>query len=308
MTRDETTDPLVLADDSGDEGRQLALDPWYAPEHVAIDRGWLVWDPAGPRRRVDADRTLLRGFEALAGASDQQLARFATRWGPLEEHRPLGFADEAPAPELADPERLAVVYRPDLVPRRQWPSAPGGRAWAEEVRIRARWVAAALRLARALEEERLGDEADWQTIAPGRWRRSYGFDGDEPPTSELPPGEPWPAVWRPVTADWPTIDDQRRYLAWHVSRALDEAGVRPRLAWQGDGFVFRLTTGGLAGAVAAELALRIGRLRVLGVPCAGGCGRWLSLRRRRSDDPMCKWCGQAQASRRYRARKKGAEA
>lgn len=303
MTRDEgTLDPLGLADfDASGNSRLLALDPWYAPERVDVDRGWLIWDPDGPRQRVESDRTLLNGFAALAGASDRQLARFATRWGPLHEQRPLGFDDDEAAPETRGAERIAVVYRPDLVPDHLRPLPDRGREWGEDVRIRARWVAAALRLARALEDERHPDEADWQTIAPGRWRRL--FDGDPPPD-----GEPWPAEWRAVAMDWPELDDQRRYLGWHVSRALDEAGVRPRLAWARDGFVFRLTIGGLAGAVAAELALRIGRLRALGVPCSGGCGRWLLPRRERSDNPMCRWCAQAKASRRYRVKIKAREA
>lgn len=298
MTQSPTIDPLAsLTDlDASAEGRLLALDPWYVPARVETDHGWLVWDPDGPSRRVESNRTLLDRFAALAGASDRQLARFVTRWGPLERQR-VGGDDEAPKPESLNPERLAVMYRPNLVPSHLRPLAARGRAWGEEMRARARWVVAALRLAKMLAEERPGDEADWQEIAPGRWRRS--FDGPEPP-----PGEPWPAEWRPVAADFPGADDQRRYLAHHVSRALDEAGVRPRLAWRGEGFVFRLTTGGLAGAVAAELALRIGDLRAFGAPCSGGCGRWVSSRRWRSDAPMCKWCAQAKASRNYRARQK----
>lgn len=142
-----------------DEGRFPSAG-WVIPSWVVLD-GKYLRSPASPNGNdphVYPDRTLLRRFVGLAGGSDDEILRFAERWGPLD----LCRHDLSSAHTLGDPNR------PRLCPRRirHGLTYESIDAW----RGHSRHARAVLNLSAALYAGRSGAVADWESVGIDNWR------------------------------------------------------------------------------------------------------------------------------------------
>lgn len=72
-----------LADVQGRLNRPLAANTWRVPRTMRIDRDRLIWEMGNANARVITSGSgLLEDFLALV--SEEQVLRYARRWGPLQ--------------------------------------------------------------------------------------------------------------------------------------------------------------------------------------------------------------------------------
>lgn len=224
---------------------------WTIPPNVELDRSSLTADASigGNATRVFPDRTLLGRFVLLEHGSDEDVLRFAQRWGLLglcRRHRLLTAHTRADSDRL---RRCPLDVREGLVsePLDSW-------------RAHARMLAITLSLAAGLyaDPQERGDPADWELLGVENWR----VGGMENNLSA-------------ILNRWLFFGGVVPRFTW-----LDPAQTRPgvpRIVLQGDG---------LFGGLAAMLLLAVARSeRVL--PCSESGCTTLAERSRRGAIPYC---------------------
>jgi hypothetical protein len=170
---------------SGEFERPVATSRWRRPSQVWAEAGFLRWKHAlGGRgdqsREVRPDTGLLSGFLSLADASDEDIVRYATRWGTL------GICEHGlPASHPGEMKDLRAFGEALGVPEHPTDCEPGWRhGWHQEMwdeplsawRQLASATRCLLRLAAALHQGRIGDEEDWVCFTgPGETPQSVDW-------------------------------------------------------------------------------------------------------------------------------------
>jgi DNA-directed RNA polymerase subunit RPC12/RpoP len=286
-----------LVDANGRLGRALPSGRLLVPAKVQLTDGHLEWE--GYAKSTVASVTMLEQFLVLAEGPDEQILRFARRWGPMFNSLAQCDWDEAardyemPAgykrTHYHDPDRSGTFSC-------RWYLFEGGidggreslRIWRKYAR-RARGM---LRIAAALNggnsHSPTGDRYDWQCV----------LEVEEHPESTIDDGG----------YDWRDPADARFLLSQQLDWWLYLAGCRPSLVL-GSSSPIALDGDGLFGAIGLQLAFAASLSR--GLALCATCGTAFSPRRLQAGRAAyCRSCGpkaaRREASRRYRERQRSA--
>lgn len=244
---------------------------------VALEDELCLYHARGRYQRREPHPNLLFEFVRLADADDSRVLDFATRWGLLKlcaHGRPGGH----PVPGNFC---LPVPWEPV-------------RIW----RAHARRLGAALAIAAALHDKKLGPEEVWTILDPDRTEHSAG---------PMKRG----GKWEKLQFMWgKRLEWDRTLLAKHINEWLQEGEVRPRFLWWEDAPSMALSVGGLSqlwGYLVRELTFMVARKD--GAALCAGCGQFFVPDRkpaatRRAWCPPCRKAGASrrQAQRDLRAR------
>jgi hypothetical protein len=256
---------LFSWDDPGDSN--LTPDYILVPGVVSFSAGRLRYERSRGQRKSPTPR-ILDGFLRLADATDEQITKFAKRWGPL-------YLCEHGLPASHNPEYDEHTFFP--TPRCE-PEDFTGRAGSESLdawRVLSRKANAIVHLAQALGAAKRGASKDWQTLIPSlRDDASY-----EPPA---------PALLLALLANrW--VRDAQIHLLVKIRQGV------PVLRYGSDDI---FGYGALFGALGIQLLLRITGPQAE-VPCSA-CGAPYKPSRRpaASKANYCPKCGHPEAVRR----------
>ncbi|HSW41276.1 MAG TPA: hypothetical protein VLM76_02075 [Patescibacteria group bacterium] len=318
-----------LVDEEGRVDRAVDLDGWWTRGRATASDGLIGFEtvllngsPTDTRSRPVASRDgLLEAFGALAAATDDEIARFASRWGPLGLcwH---GLPRDHPIEDGHDPDlRRGACFDPyDPEPAVFW------RYWA----ARASNAAA---VAAALEEGSVGPLRTWLTLSTGVpwvrhveevWSGAIGSPVEAEPDLnlveqtrlELDPaflgfdlGEPGGSPASPLPSrQVEHIAFARSRLAGVLDSWLLLGAVRTTLRWDAERPEIAQRSTGLLGAIGVQLMLAIASR---GLASCANCGRGFVPSRRPNlhrrtwcSRPECRKASHATAERDRRARRR----
>lgn len=273
-------DSAGLSDETtGELHRSLPTGTWLAPEQIVLDRGGLAW-LLRPNRRKTPGPGLLRQFAGLAGASDEEIFRFASRWGVLElctHGLPALHSWEATIPP---PSRKRLCH-PRTIKRGRtswlWEPLGAWRSWAHTAE-------AILNTAAALKLNARPDEEDVEWLSAG--------------TSHL-------AETVLATAQQMGVIDQRiepevplpMYISLEVNSWLSFACTRPRLFMEKDRWNIELSNTGLFGALGLELLFVVAAAEGLAICSACGVPYPRKRKPQSGRRNFCPRCGRKAADR-----------
>ena len=262
---------------TGELHRPLPQGAWLLPQKIGLTGGGLAWQMSSPRYRSSGP-SLLREFSRLAGATDEEILRFAGRWGVLElcEHylpatHSWGEAGPPPSKETLCRPRTFEWEGTSWC----WEPLDGWRIWAETARAILN-TAAALRLNAKPDEE----DAEWlhrghpdffESVLPQL--REMGFID-----SSIKAG-----VWM--------------HLASTVNSWLTLARTRPRIFMEKNYWKIELTSTGLLGAIGIQLLFAVAAGE--GFAVCSACGKPYRRTRRPQSGRrnFCPRCGRKAADR-----------
>lgn len=238
--------------------QQVLIARWPIPARIDIDSEHesLAWSggarPALIRARPNMYEELLVGFISLGDAPDEEILKFARRWGLLGHHD-LGnypdLLDQAEEPRdhlVAALAGLTQWTRHGREPMAAW------RCWSHHAR-------ALLRVSAALREGRVGRPEDVSMLC------------DPSPTADA-----WPdtaglqPLWlrQPDYSPPPTLRNHRELVEIFVERWIRAGHVRPVLRWTVRARAIELFGRGLMGALAVSLLAAVQGATSLAV-CSG---------------------------------------
>jgi hypothetical protein len=293
MSRQKSELFLELANLEGNLDRPLSASRYAVPADIYLEEGRLVWKHCFNElklwRRVSLSPKMLAEFVQLAEDSDEQILRYAQRYGVMNICEQHG----TPASH-----NYTCFSLPNL-----------GSEQVEAWRRYARVAKAILNIAARLWEGRLGHMEDWRMI---RRRDSGGWLGfDKPwwkPDWKRHPEEYWmknPNEFRQAIADEQTI------LAQLVNMWLAIGDVHPIISWIKERPTLTLEgnpRGKMFGALACQLMLAVSRTDGLAICSACGASYIPKRRPRQDQRRYCQDCGTAVAQRDaaadYRERRK----
>jgi hypothetical protein len=232
---------------------------WPTPARIDIDSEHesLAWSGGARsaliRARPDMYEELLAGFVSLGDAPDEELLKFARRWGMLGHHDLGNYPDlldraEEPRDHLvAALAGLTQWTRHGREPMAAW------RCWSHHAR-------ALLRVSAALREGRVGRPEDVSMLChPSPTAYTW------PDTAGLQPS--W--LRQPDYSPSPhTLRNQRELVEVFVERWIRIGHVRPVLRWTASARAIELFGRGLMGALAVSLLAAVQGATSLAV-CSG---------------------------------------
>ena len=246
------------ANQGGHAGRVL-MTAWSVPARIDIDleHQSLIWS-GGARRalvraRPDMFEELLEGFVGLGDASDEEILRFAQRWGLLGHHNLGNYADLLDrAEDLQDELGAAVTALTQWTRHGREPLA-AWRCWSHHAR-------ALLRVAEALRDGRVGHPLDiaalcYPSPTADMWPDTAGL---QPSWLRRPDYSPPP----------PTLRNHRELVEIFVEQWIRAGHVRPVLRWTVRARAIELFGRGLMGALAISLLAAVQGATSLAV-CSG---------------------------------------
>lgn len=309
-----------ITDIHGSVDRPADIEVVRVPTEIDLDGDRLVWTwSQDAYRTVRPDDRMLTQFVKLDDASDEQILRYARRWGVLEicrhnvprTHKPLG-------PSLTDaPDPVEWCESLGWPKDARWEPLEAWRHFAGQARALLNIVAqlragkparyedwnAVAQGARTYHGRVAGIEAELREVTIGR---EYAWDGSNLPPRKRRIREERIKRDKPLNGEWARVTGL-------VNDWMDLGNIRPRLYTEDGRVAVRLGGGEtLFGALAVQLALAISRTD--GLAICSACGApYLPVRRpslnRRHYCPDCsKWGAWRDAARDYRRRKKMLEA
>jgi hypothetical protein len=207
----------------------LELDGWVIPGEIKADGGNLIWRRSPADRPVSAKSGLLLAFANLADGGPESILRFARRWGVLELCA-HGFPASHNHTNRPPGEWCHAIRREPLA---RW-------------RLYARRARAVLTIAMGLDR----DEQDRRGLAAA-WQALPDWGGDE-----------WDPAKQSAALDRFNLGNEVK-TTW-----LMHGGVKPGIGWRDDELRIVLRGFGLYGALAAQLALAVGKAGEL-YECSG---------------------------------------
>lgn len=254
---------------------------WPAPARIDLENEWLVWTggarPELIRARADMWNELLERFVWLGEASDEDILKFARRWGLLGAHH-LGNYPELldRAEEPLDHELASLATQTQGRLRGREPVA-AWRCWSHH-------AGAVLRVSDALRAGRIGGQNDIAVLC------------HPSPTAEM-----WTDVagLQPLwlqhpdrTPPDPTLRNHRELIELFVERWIRAGHVRPLLRWTARERAIELAGRGLMGAVAVSLLATVQGATNLAV--CSGCSN-LYVPERTPRETQRHFCGRCRA-------------
>jgi len=273
-----------------DLGFPVASASWMAPSHAEVREGWLVYPRNGTWRDVTAGKGLLDDFLRLSAASDEAIARFAERWGPLfvcDEHM-LPVWHRRPSRRVSSYRECGGVEvdGDPATPLVTW------RYWSRQ-------ALAVLRLGAALRANAEGSDDDWEAIGDEElesWRWDVRQLRPYSPPRRDADGRLWvttpdygqsllnaKAAWRremraAAAARNFRVDTGRGDLVNAIRTWLEFGDVVPVFVWPRKGPDVLMGGAGVFAAVGLQVMMAVSRSD--GLASCTACGRPYVPRRR----------------------------
>jgi hypothetical protein len=274
-----------LLDDQGKQRRdgrpRVLIARWPAPARIDLDpeHQWLLWHggarPALLRVRPDMYDEVLEQFVRLGEASDEEILKFARRWGLLGRH------DLGNYPDLLD---RAEDVRDDVVATlagmTQWRGQ--GREPLAAWRCWSHHAGALLRVSDELRHGRLGAPGDVAMLCQpspqaDTWPNAAGL-------------QPWWLRQPDHAPPAPTLRNHRALVEVFTERWIEAGHVRPTLRWTANARTVELAGRGLLGALAINLLAAVHGATSLAV-CSGCSALYLPSRTpRETQRHFCNRC------------------
>ena len=243
--------------------KRLTVREYWAPVDVTLKDGRLFWPIGGEKRLIRAAHKTFSRFVDLRNASDEDVLRFARRWGVLD----LCKAHHLPRVHAYSTGGCAPL-RKEGEPVSEW-------------RNFANVAFALLGISQGLNEGELGKLEFWQLlIADDRLIRM---------TYDRLSGEPW----KPSRKEFEEAKQQEKSMVSRVvNKWLQLGDVRPNMAWESVEPTIKLGPGSLFGALAVHLLELSGRYLI--ADCTG-CRTFYhpTMRPKSGQDRYCQTCRDA---------------
>jgi hypothetical protein len=266
---------------TGQLERKLAAGWWLVPTHIRLDGQSLAWQVfhEGKRPRiVESGPMILEHFLGLSDASEEDIVRYARRWGLLMICKHGLLARECDRSGLFRKRFTAVPSENSGCYPQGWPN--NCREPIDAWRAYSRLMRDVLNVAARLHENKVTRPEEWPDALRGN----------------LPP-----------RVKEVSVDVGRSAMSAIINEWIRAARVRPSLRWEDPRPRVTLAEGGLFGSLVLQLMLAISRIDGLAVCSA--CGRGYSPWRMPSARTRhyCETCRQQkvpqrEASRAYRIR------
>lgn len=260
----------VNIDEFGENQRSFSNDSKYAVpidirlgENANLKTKVLTWRNCFSSskflwRGVKPTNEMLNQFLKLADATDEDILKYALRWGTLN----LCRAHWLPSTHNPFCEQLESTPDPQGEPISQW-------------RTIARLMQATLNIAKKLSDGQLAESKDWKIFIEEEFIRGnellWAFDRNKKKYAEA-------------------LKYQRRQIAGIIDGWIDISSLRPVFRWDGEQVSLTFIgspKGKLFGALISQLLLIAGRS---GLACCSECRSWYERKRRGPKKGQLNYC------------------
>ena len=297
----ETLIDHLVDDDSLKLERAVDTRSWYVPAMVELDMDgdrllWRRWEGKNQDNVVHPGPGLLEDFIRLGESQAEDILNYARRWGVLllcEHDWPAIHSHISRFPYLSFtrvPQSNTVCYP------RGYEGGTGNLCWEplQPWRRFSRRARAILAIANQLYKNELGSEKDWWDLM-GREGPMPEKDDSGPSLDEIVKED---RGWTDEQFLSHKREDEKIKLTNSVREWLSLASLHLDFDWYEEVARFKLTTSGLFGALAMQIALAVSRRSGLGL--CSHCGKVEMVERQPRADKnfYCKECRTNQASKR----------
>ena len=288
---------VLLDIERGTLERPVATQPYHTFTDLVLEDGQIKLSPQARKSvTITPAKGMLEEFIQLADADEQNILKYARRWGFLE----LCREHWEPASHIHDcepfvPFRTVVFGTTTAVATEHRAKLLASGEPVSEWRRFARFGRALLNIAGNLYEGKIGSDEDWDTLHFDE----AGFIG-------------WNyAKDRYKDKKFPDLDRERTLVASGVNYWLTGGGVQPNVSWRGlrpvITFECRRPYGKLFANLAIQLMMAVSQADALAICSA--CGQsYMPLRRPKTGQRRycsnCKPVSRRDASADYRRRKR----